>query len=395
MRLARRRRVPVNWERADLPGGIIMADPEEPQVKIERVREYMAGHRFSAVLLTRQNNFAWFTCGGDNHVVTASDMGAATLVITTKKVCVVTANIEAGRIAEEETRGLEIEVLAHPWQDEARKLEMIAQLMGLHAASDDGVAGTKLLAPDFAELRFSLTPQEVERYRALGRDCGEVIGKAAAGINPGETELQVAGRLSRGCLERNIVPSVTLVAADERVRKYRHPIAKANRIEKCAEIVLCGRRHGLVCSVTRLVHFGRAPGAGRTGRQAPGRGLGGRGVQRADRGGRVCGRHLQGRSGGVRRSRRFEGVGTASSGRTDRVCRARVPGHCKREAHGPAEPGLRLESEHHGHQVGGHDPGRQGRAGGAHRFAGLAHGGGGMAGQKDAPAGYSAEMTRR
>lgn len=238
-----------------------MADPEEPQVKIERVREYMAGHRFSAVLLTRQNNFAWFTCGGDNHVVTASDMGAATLVITTKKVCVVTANIEAGRIAEEETRGLEIEVLAHPWQDEARKLEMIAQLMGLHAASDDGVAGTKLLAPDFAELRFSLTPQEVERYRALGRDCGEVIGKAAAGINPGETELQVAGRLSRGCLERNIVPSVTLVAADERVRKYRHPIAKANRIEKCAEIVLCGRRHGLVCSVTRLVHFGRAPGA--------------------------------------------------------------------------------------------------------------------------------------
>lgn len=238
-----------------------MPDVHEAEIKRDLVREYMSGHRLSAVLLTRQNSFAWFTCGGDNHVVTASDMGAATLVITPQRICMVTSNIESARMAHEELAGQEIEVLDHPWHDEAKRLEMIASLMGVRAASDDGVAGTSLLAPDFVELRYSLTQPEIERYRALGRDCGEVIGEVTRAIEPGDTELEVAGHLASSCLERNIVASVTLVAADGRTGRYRHPIPKQNRVEKGAMVVLCGRRHGLVCSATRLVHFGRLPGA--------------------------------------------------------------------------------------------------------------------------------------
>jgi antitoxin VapB len=50
-----------------------------------------------------------------------------------------------------------------------------------------------------------------------------------------------------------------LVATDERIFSYRHPLPTDKKMDRYAMVVLCGRRWGLVCSVTRLVHFGRLP----------------------------------------------------------------------------------------------------------------------------------------
>jgi Xaa-Pro aminopeptidase len=49
---------------------------------------------------------------------------------------------------------------------------------------------------------------------------------------------------------------VNLIATDERIYSYRHPLPTSKKLARYAMLILCGRRAGLICSLTRLVHFG-------------------------------------------------------------------------------------------------------------------------------------------
>jgi antitoxin VapB len=49
---------------------------------------------------------------------------------------------------------------------------------------------------------------------------------------------------------------VNLIATDERIYSYRHPLPTAKKLDRYAMLILCGRKNGLICSLTRLVHFG-------------------------------------------------------------------------------------------------------------------------------------------
>jgi antitoxin VapB len=52
---------------------------------------------------------------------------------------------------------------------------------------------------------------------------------------------------------------VTLIAADERISKYRHPVPTDKKIDRYVMLVTGARRWGLVTSMSRLVHFGKLP----------------------------------------------------------------------------------------------------------------------------------------
>ncbi len=126
-------------------------------------------------------------------------------------------------------------------------------------ASDVPVAGAVACPEEIARLRWSLTSEEVDRYRSLGREVGEAIGAAAMAAEPGMTEYEAAGILSHQCWSRGIQPIVVLVAADDRILRYRHPIPTANPIRETLMLVICGRRQGLIVSATRMVCFGPIP----------------------------------------------------------------------------------------------------------------------------------------
>ncbi|HEY5156941.1 MAG TPA: M24 family metallopeptidase, partial [Anaerolineales bacterium] len=49
---------------------------------------------------------------------------------------------------------------------------------------------------------------------------------------------------------------VNLIATDERIFKYRHPLMTTKKLARYAMLILYGRKQGLVCSITRLVHIG-------------------------------------------------------------------------------------------------------------------------------------------
>jgi antitoxin VapB len=102
-------------------------------------------------------------------------------------------------------------------------------------------------------------PEEGERFRALSHLCAEAMNAAIHAVRPGQTEYQLAGLLAHEAQSRGAQSIVDLIATDARIFSFRHPLPTDKKLERYAMLVLCGRKWGLVCSLTRLVHFGRLP----------------------------------------------------------------------------------------------------------------------------------------
>jgi antitoxin VapB len=73
------------------------------------------------------------------------------------------------------------------------------------------------------------------------------------------SENQIAGLIAEHAYANDVVPIVVLVASDERIYNFRHPLPTPKRLERYAMLIVCGRRWGLVGSATRLIHFGKLP----------------------------------------------------------------------------------------------------------------------------------------
>ena len=231
---------------------------DEARIKDQRVTEYLQRKGVEGLLFSRVDNFAWFTCGGQNHVSVAAETGVGSALFLDGRRFLLTNNIEMPRLLNEETGGIKYITFNWPWHDDAGRDELIGKLIAnRRIVSDDGMLGTPRLERDFVELRYSLTDAEVARYRALGRDCTAAMEEVCAGIKKGQKECEIAGAISRAFLDYNIHPTVVLIAADDRIEKYRHPIFTEKKVKKCVMVVMCGRRNGLILSLTRLVHFGK------------------------------------------------------------------------------------------------------------------------------------------
>jgi Xaa-Pro aminopeptidase len=233
---------------------------QEVQFKRDRVHHFLEEHGLDAVVLENRSSFAWYTAGGDNHVGTATERGAAVLVITRHGDFLVADNIEAPRIMTEEVAGLGLELVEVPWQQPDGAVKAVQRLVRKgKTASDTDFGGARKMASEIAELRFSLTEGEIERYRRLGKDTEESVREVCTRLRLGLTEHAVAGMLAEELYSRGITPVVLLIAADQRIERFRHPIPTDAKANKCVMVVCCGRRWGLIISCTRLVHFGKLP----------------------------------------------------------------------------------------------------------------------------------------
>lgn len=225
---------------------------QEVKGKIRLVRAMLAKCGYEGVVLRSQTNLAWLT-GGRFFVNMASINGLGDIWIGPDKVELIINNIEAQRLWEEE----EVEAVCdrlevYPWYAEEERTRLIAKrVKGLRTADEQE------LAVKFMELRLKLTLGEQARYLELGRMAGEAVETVAREFLPGESEYQIAARISRASLERGMEPVVCLVGADERAVAYRHPLPTERKVKNYALLVLSARRWGLVASVTRAVHFGK------------------------------------------------------------------------------------------------------------------------------------------
>jgi len=230
----------------------------EAAEKVSRLRGLLDTHHADAIVLTRIANFAWLSCGGRSFINVAAEGGAAWAVVTRERVAVLTSNIEARRLREEELAGLDWEVHACDWWDGAGMGARLRQVAGADARllCDADVPGAAAVGAEVAAMRVRLTDGEQARAAAVGRDAAEALDVCCRAVRRGETEFAIAGRLAAECFARGLEPVVHLVAADERVYTRRHPLPTSRAVEKYVMVVLCGMRDGLVLSCTRLVHFG-------------------------------------------------------------------------------------------------------------------------------------------
>lgn len=230
----------------------------ELAVKLDRIYNLLERHSISALLLQRVENFAWASCGAASHINLASSFGNASLLITPAGRFVLTDGIECPRLEQEERlseQGWEFQVA--PWYESSAAFAALTR--GFKLGADAPYPDAVDLSAALPALRAQLTPEEQGRYRNLGDLCAQAMEVAVHAVRPGMTEHEIAGLLSAESLARGVSPIVNLIATDERVFRFRHPLPTEKKLEAYAMLVLCGRMSGLVCSITRLVHFGRLP----------------------------------------------------------------------------------------------------------------------------------------
>jgi Xaa-Pro aminopeptidase len=229
---------------------------EEVEIKLERARRYLREKKLNGVLLSRRSNFAWITAGGDNHVSLGQAEGVAAVFLTGRQAYAVMSNIESPRLAAEELPPA-FQLLDHPWHDPAARTRILGRLRKGRAASDTHLPDFLWLGEDWNALRYSLVASEVQRYRKLARDAALALEAAALAVKPGMTEHEAAADLAWLSMQKGMDPFVRLIAADERIRRFRHPIPTARKVRRMCMLVLCAERRGLVVAATRLVHFGK------------------------------------------------------------------------------------------------------------------------------------------
>jgi Xaa-Pro dipeptidase len=236
----------------------LSASTDEIAEKERRVRDFLESLALNGLVFTTQASFAWFTCGADSHVGIGTDLGSVSLLITSDAKYIICDNIEAPRILDEELAGQGFEFRTYSWW-ESSPADEIAKLAKGPIGADTSLAGTRLLGSEIAQLRYSLTGPEVERYRWLGKASGECIAETGREIRPGMTEHEIAASLAEKLTARGVIANLILIAADERIEKYRHPIPTDRKLDRCAMLVIGAKKWGLVVSVTRIVHFGPIP----------------------------------------------------------------------------------------------------------------------------------------
>ncbi len=226
--------------------------------KQARLQSLLAEHQLDALLLQRVSSFAWATDGASSYVNTATTTGAASLLVTPTRRYLITNTIEAPRLEHEESlarQGWEFRV--GPWYEPDTSIAELTR--GSRLGADGPFPGAADLSRDVARLRAALSPEEGERFRHLSGVCAEAMDRAIRAIRPGMTEFEIAALLARETQSRGAQPIVNLIATDDRVFQFRHPLPTSKKLDKYAMLVLCGRKWGLVCSITRLVHFGHLP----------------------------------------------------------------------------------------------------------------------------------------
>ena len=178
---------------------------EEVNVKLQMVRTWLEAGGLESIILTSQANFAWLTGGGNNYVYVGDAAGEASLLVTLQRSYLLTNNIEAPRLRDEEVVDLPFEPVTWHWYQREQARETVAHLCNMSkAVSDIGSFGLPLAPRGFEELRYTLLSPEMERYRYLGLEATQAVEAACFNAQPGDTELEVAASLAFQCQKRTI-----------------------------------------------------------------------------------------------------------------------------------------------------------------------------------------------
>ena len=309
---------------------------ERAQSAALRIRAWLADGADPApagLVLTGPAAVAW-ACGG---VAPPVDRTAATDLVWAVftpdgSAALITTNVEADRIRDEygpAAHGF-AELMIVPWQDADAFVQAAERFAGRPAAqlgADGHPAFGGDASADLVALRLALSDAERADLADLGHDAAAALQSALAAWRPGERDLDIQARCAAALESAGADAPVLIVGGDDRLERYRHPMATGAPVRRAVMAVVVARRGGLHVAATRFAAAASATsGHGRPGAAEPAPPGAGRRGRRAVRvhAGRDL-RHRAGRARGrLRPGRRARRLGRPLSGRPDRVRAAGV-----------------------------------------------------------------------
>src|SRR4051794_10115724 len=216
--------------------------------RLERLRALVSSKDADAALLSSRANVSWATAGGQHHIVMSTETGVAGLLVTRDQAWLVAPSIETARLAAEEGPDLGIEGVPFSWWEREGMADAVARL-----SSGGRVLADAELAPDLRAMRSVLGASDQDRLMALGGVAERAVNDALADIEPGQTEHALAASLVGRLV--GVRAPVVLVAADDRLTRYRHPLPSGSAIRRRVMLVLVAEAWGLHVAVTRFREF--------------------------------------------------------------------------------------------------------------------------------------------
>ena len=214
-----------------------------------------------AVVLSRPGPVSWLTGGLPPPVDRSAATDLVWAVITGPAATLITTEVEADRIRTEyrpEQHGF-TSVVAVPWYDPDAFVHAAAEIAGAPAialTSDGHPAFGTDSSDDLTELRLALSVAEQDDLRALGADAAQALEAALTAWSPGERDLDIQARVAAALETRGADTPVLIVGGDERVQRYRHPMAAGVPVHRLAMAVVVARRGGLHAAATRFACAG-------------------------------------------------------------------------------------------------------------------------------------------
>jgi Xaa-Pro dipeptidase len=234
----------------------------EIAVKMVRLKTFMEKNDLQAVLLSQVRNIYWVTAGlCRSQRVFNEEIGMASLLILKDgRRYLVSSESVAPRLMDENLRFIGYELISYPWYRENRRIDTIKQVAHIEKIGCDvACLGTVFVGHELESLRYSLTEQEIERYRWLGRETTEAVAEVCRRVQPGMGEYEIQYLMARDLRSRGILPVVLLTPVDERIFAYGEALPGGATLKKYAMIDVVGEKWGLCVAVTRFVHLGPVP----------------------------------------------------------------------------------------------------------------------------------------
>jgi Xaa-Pro dipeptidase len=226
----------------------------EVETKLAALREWLAAGGRAGVALTRPGPVAWLTAGLTNAIDRSDPQSPLWIVVTPGAATAVTTAVERPRLDAEarlDEIGLPLEDV--PWFEPDALTRAAEEIVG---------APWDAIAPDEDELtalRLRLLGPERERLAALGSDVARALEQAVSAWRPGERDLDVQARLVEAVERLGALPVCVIVGGDERVQRFRHPIAAGQPIHRVVMAVIVAMRGGLHVAATRFARAGALP----------------------------------------------------------------------------------------------------------------------------------------
>jgi antitoxin VapB len=222
---------------------------EEVDAKLILLRALLERRGLDAAVLSGADAVAWATGGLTNPIERGATTSPLWLVVRGDGVAAVTTNVEQARLeAESGLRELGIPVHETPWYEPLGRTAL--ELAG---APSKRVGGLEVdIDDDLVGLRLALLPPERERLAALAVDAAAALEGALRVWTPGERDFDVQARVSEHLERVGAFGACLIVGGDDRVERFRHPLAAGVPMTRLVMAVVVAERRGLHAAATRF-----------------------------------------------------------------------------------------------------------------------------------------------